>query len=275
MYLIFDTETTGLPQDFKKSYQDLDNWSTARCVQLSWQLHDRLGKLIDSGNDIIKPDGFDIPQASIKIHRITNEMANEKGISVKKAIDNFDIALEKALFIIGHNITFDINVMGAEYHRAGCYCRLHDLRCIDTMKTTVDYCKIRIGKEGIIKDVSPYGKFKEFYKYKVLLKGGDSGILYKKTEIPPNFNIGEKVSYEINNKGTIKVRKGFKSPKLEELYETIFQEKMVNAHDAAFDVDATARCFFELLRTKFYSSEETNISKIDIDDFILNNQSKI
>ena len=86
MYLIFDTETTGLPQDFKKSYQDLDNWSTARCVQLSWQLHDRLGKLIDSGNDIIKPDGFDIPQASIKIHRITNEMANEKGISVKKLL---------------------------------------------------------------------------------------------------------------------------------------------------------------------------------------------
>ena len=68
MYLIFDTETTGLPQDFKKSYQDLDNWSTARCVQLSWQLHNRLGELIDSGNDIIKPDGFDIPQASIKIH---------------------------------------------------------------------------------------------------------------------------------------------------------------------------------------------------------------
>ena len=275
MYLIFDTETTGLPKDFKKSYSDLDNWSSARCVQLSWQLHDRLGKLIDSGNDIIQPDGFEIPQASIKIHRITNELANEKGITIKNAINNFNLALEKAAFVIGHNIMFDVNVIGSEYHRIGIPCKLHDMQCIDTMITTVNYCKIRIGKEGVIKDVAPYGKFKDFYKYKVIIQGGDSGILYRKTDTLPNLNMGEKVSYEINNKGTIKIRKGFKSPKLEELYEIIFQEKMINAHDAAFDVDATARCFFELLRANFYSSQNTSISVQDISDFISHNKSPI
>ena len=53
MYLIFDTETIGLPTDFNAHYSDVQNWETARCVQLAWQLHDKFGVLIDSGNDII------------------------------------------------------------------------------------------------------------------------------------------------------------------------------------------------------------------------------
>ncbi|AFK02479.1 Exonuclease RNase T and DNA polymerase III [Emticicia oligotrophica DSM 17448] len=40
---------------------------------------------------------------------------------------------------------------------------------------------------------------------------------------------------------------GLKWPKLEDLYWKIFQEKMPEAHDAFFDTQATARCFWELL----------------------------
>ena len=86
MYLIFDTETTGLPKDFTKPISDFDNWNFARCVQIGWQLHDKYGKLIDVGNDIIKPDDFDIPQVSIKINGITNEKANKCGISIKDSL---------------------------------------------------------------------------------------------------------------------------------------------------------------------------------------------
>ena len=46
MYLIFDTETTGLPRDFKAPITDTDNWP--RCVQIAWQLHDGMGNLIES-----------------------------------------------------------------------------------------------------------------------------------------------------------------------------------------------------------------------------------
>ena len=52
MYLIFDTETTGLPQNWKAPLTDFDNWP--RCVQLAWQLHDKKGKLLDVKNYIIK-----------------------------------------------------------------------------------------------------------------------------------------------------------------------------------------------------------------------------
>ena len=59
MYLIFDTETTGLPQNWKAPLTDFNNWP--RCVQLAWQVHDIQGKMIEVKNYIIKPDGYDIP----------------------------------------------------------------------------------------------------------------------------------------------------------------------------------------------------------------------
>ena len=42
----------------------------------------------------------------------------------------------------------------------------------------------------------------------------------------------------------------FKFPKLEELHQFLFNEKITDSHNATRDVVATARCFFELLRTK-------------------------
>lgn len=41
---------------------------------------------------------------------------------------------------------------------------------------------------------------------------------------------------------------GFKWPTLEELHFRLFKEQLVNAHDASIDIDATAKCFWELLK---------------------------
>ena len=89
MYLVFDTETTGLPLDFGKNYRHIDNWDSARCVQLAWQLHDKFGEVIDTGNDIIKPTGFEIPLASTKIHKITNDIANSQGLVIQDVLNKF------------------------------------------------------------------------------------------------------------------------------------------------------------------------------------------
>ena len=83
MYLIFDTETTGLPLDFSKPISDFENWGEARCVQLAWQLHDENGILIEASNDIIKPNGFEIPLESIAIHGVSSAIANKHGISIE------------------------------------------------------------------------------------------------------------------------------------------------------------------------------------------------
>ena len=46
MYLVFDTETTGLPKNFNAPLSDSDNWP--RMVQIAWQLHDEDGNLIEN-----------------------------------------------------------------------------------------------------------------------------------------------------------------------------------------------------------------------------------
>ena len=51
MYLIFDTETTGLPKKWNAPLTDSDNWP--RCVQISWQIHDQGGGLISNRDYLI------------------------------------------------------------------------------------------------------------------------------------------------------------------------------------------------------------------------------
>ena len=43
MFLIFDTETTGLPKKWNSPLTDFDNWP--RAVQIAWQIHAEDGKL--------------------------------------------------------------------------------------------------------------------------------------------------------------------------------------------------------------------------------------
>ena len=82
MYLIFDTETTGLPQNYKAPLTDFDNWP--RLVQIAWQLHEPNGKLVAAKNLIVKPEGFTIPYNSAQIHGITTERALAEGHDLKE-----------------------------------------------------------------------------------------------------------------------------------------------------------------------------------------------
>ena len=77
MFLIFDTETTGLPKNFKAPITDTDNWP--RVVQLAWQLHDEHGKIIKHNASLVKPDGYTIPYDSEKVHGISTALAESEG----------------------------------------------------------------------------------------------------------------------------------------------------------------------------------------------------
>ena len=150
MYLIFDTETTGLPKNFKAPVTDSDNWP--RCVQLAWQLHNEWGELIEVKNYIIKPEGYTIPYNAEKIHGISTERANRQGIDLTEVLKEFNKALEQCQFIVGHNIDFDINIVGAEYHRKQISSTLLDRSALDSCtEKTAEYCKIPGGRGGKFK----------------------------------------------------------------------------------------------------------------------------
>ncbi len=112
--LIFDTETTGLPANFKAPMSDTRNWP--RLVQLSWIFTN--GKERQEFDFIINPKGeYDIPDDVANIHGITNQIANEKGQDRQFVLDIFKGFLHTADLLVAHNIAFDTPIVGAEYHR--------------------------------------------------------------------------------------------------------------------------------------------------------------
>jgi DNA polymerase-3 subunit alpha len=187
MYLIFDTETTGLPSSWNAPLTDFDNWP--RVVQLAWQLHDATGSLIRARSFIVKPEGFSIPFNAEKVHGISTDRAMREGSSLIEVCLAFLEDVNQSTYLAGHNISFDLNIMGCELLRLGMPNYLEEKKQLDTKELATDYCAIPGGKGG---------------KYKW--------------------------------------------PTLTELHLKLFGESFAEAHDAAYDVDATSKCFFELLR---------------------------
>ncbi|MCW3784824.1 DNA polymerase III subunit alpha [Plebeiibacterium sediminum] len=144
MFLVFDTETTGLPQKWNAPLTDTDNWP--RMVQLAWQCHDIEGNFLFAKNHVITPDGYTIPEDVVAVHGITTEIAHEKGIPLKEALEDFMEDVKNSKFIIGHNVTFDINIVGCELIR----CEMDEQALVkapmlDTMTGSKEFCGLTRG----------------------------------------------------------------------------------------------------------------------------------
>ena len=128
--IVFDVETTGLPESMKSAIEDSSKWPYV--VQLSWIYFD--GDTIVPHNYIIKIDG-NIPEESTKIHGITNEMSS-KGISMKDALLIFTKDFERGDVLVAHNINFDLKLVQVESIRNG----------IDLDKSNkIQFCTMKYG----------------------------------------------------------------------------------------------------------------------------------
>lgn len=185
MYLFFDTETTGLPRDWRAPLTDFENWP--RMVQLAYIVCDDSGGKITSRDYVVKPVGFSIPEEAARIHGITTEYAIKNGAPLGNVLTEFHSVLNKAQYVVAHNMSFDEKIVGAEFLRAGMEVCLPAKTRICTMQSSTNYCAL------------------------------------------PGAN-------------------GFKWPKLSELHQKLFGEDFSDAHNAAVDIAATAKCFWELCR---------------------------
>lgn len=185
MYLFFDTETTGLPKNWKASVTDLNNWP--RLVQLAFLFYDKNGSKISGGDYIIKPEGFTIPTDASNIHGISTERAIREGKLLKTVLQEFQSLINQADYLVAHNMNFDEKIIGAEFLRNQMPDSTSKKRKICTMHSTTNFCAI----DG------PYG---------------------------------------------------YKWPKLSELHYKLFGTGFEEAHNAAVDINATAKCFWELRR---------------------------
>ena len=137
--LTFDFETTGLPA--KGAKWDVDFEEFPNIVQLAWSVNEK------ERSYIIKPEGWEIPEASIEIHGITAERANAEGVPFADIIDEFLEDCKKARLLVGHNIYFDtsivkamiLRIMGREYYDAKAEDALFKGKRIDTMMKTIKF----------------------------------------------------------------------------------------------------------------------------------------
>ena len=97
-------------------------------------------------NYIVKPDNYVIPYNASKIHGISTEIAIQKGISIVDILDDFITDINKSKYIIGHNISFDNNILGCEMLRYDMSNVLLEKSFIDTKDVSTQYCAIPGGK---------------------------------------------------------------------------------------------------------------------------------
>lgn len=138
--IFFDTETTGLPKSYNAPSSDTESWP--RLVQLSWLVTDTDGNLLKSGNHIIRPVGFEIPEEASNVHGITQHRALAEGEDLEEVIDAFMTDAESTDLIVGHNINFDIHVVGAELCRLGREDSLRHRHYECTMRSSTSFCQI-------------------------------------------------------------------------------------------------------------------------------------
>ena len=189
MYIVFDTETTGLPKNYSASAEDSANWP--HITQLSYAVFNEFGEPIKFVNHLIKPKGWTVPKEKFFIdNNMSTERCEAEGIDIEIALEEFITDRMNAKYSIGHNISFDSKIIRAEMFRNNRREEFTSPKICTMMKST-NYCAILTDK---------------------------------------------------SNK--------FKWPKLQELHKKLFGAEFEGAHDAFDDVQATAKCFFELVNRK-------------------------
>jgi len=173
--LVFDTETTGLPKTKIINPDTLNLWPYI--VQFSYVIYDiNLNDIVGSSNNIVKVSKeVIIHEDSVKIHGITNEISSMKGSHLNIILKDFFYHLRNVDLLVGHNVSFDINMVKVELMRmiylneSPDETKLYktDLHLLTnfkniccTLKDSIELCKIEtLDKKG-----------KTYYKYPKLIE---------------------------------------------------------------------------------------------------------
>ena len=166
--LVFDTETTGLPET-GASINDKSKWPYI--IQLSYILYD-----ISNNSALIKDnyikidDSVIITPESFNIHHINREILDCQGINIVDALKEFNDCLNLCDVIVSHNILFDKRLILVECLRHNItpnFTQLINNIKINkpeycTMKNTREFCKLeRISKTNKVYNKMP--KLSELY----------------------------------------------------------------------------------------------------------------
>ena len=132
MFLIFDSETSGLPNK-----RPISDESQPHLVELAGVLCEEDGHERASFNFIVRPDGWEIPDEVAAIHGITTDIALRSGVPLKVVVVAFAHLMQQATTLIAHNAEFDCKILDIAMHRAEYVRPRPSTRCTMKMATPV------------------------------------------------------------------------------------------------------------------------------------------
>ena len=103
LFVAFDTETTGLSP------------KSERIVEIG-AVRFKNGKVLEKRSWLVNP-GKTIPHYATRVHGISNEMVQDAP-AFAEVIGEFEAFIGNAV-LVAHNAPFDVNMLSAEYQRAG------------------------------------------------------------------------------------------------------------------------------------------------------------
>jgi DNA polymerase III epsilon subunit-like protein len=158
---LFDTETTGIPKTkgwdlYYPSYQK-EHYESSRIIEIAWiKIINNI--IISEKSYLIKPNGFIIPQDSIKKHGITQKIAEEQGVTWDVVLKALECDLKDSNIMVSHNILFDYNVLLSDLFRLN---TLDSLNLIDSIINKKLFCTMKDGKNYLGEKKNP--KLEELY----------------------------------------------------------------------------------------------------------------
>jgi DNA polymerase III epsilon subunit-like protein len=209
---IFDTETTGLPKSKIINELTLHLWP--HIVQFSYIIYDtELQKIIKTVDLVIRiPENINISDEVSDIHGITNFISQTSQYKIEDALMHFsnDYLNYGIDLIVGHNLSFDINMLKVELMR----------EIINNQNNSNDK-RMFLQLLESLDDMKP-----------------DSQELYctmqKTIEL---CNLKAKTKYG---------KEYIKFPKLNELHMKLFNSQPRNLHNSLNDVLICLRCYYML-----------------------------
>jgi len=135
----FDVETTGTDR-----VKD-------RIVQIAWILSDPKGQSLIERCYILKPDNFEIPYGSSKIHRITTSIANTHGVARLPVFEECVKTAVQSTALVAHNVDFDIAFLRSECNKLGLSNSYDEIPQNCTMKASTEFCGLSYlnGRSGL------------------------------------------------------------------------------------------------------------------------------
>ena len=146
--LFFDTETTG----FAKDKVPLDHPSQPHLLQLAAWLDDDGGNVRGAVNLLIAVGDIIIPDGAFAVHGISNQVANDFGVSPLTTLGIFHGLVSRADTIVAHNIDFDMKIMKIAYTRLDKLARF-----TADIQSKPQFCT-KVAATDLCKLPSPYGR---------------------------------------------------------------------------------------------------------------------